>query len=98
MVGIPESWILDYRSRFSFVSGTCIPDFNRYSLSCLPVSKAQDSFEGHAFISILYCQSVTLENKVDYYYSRFYKQKSPGFQIPQAKISRIRESGFPYMG
>ena len=30
--------------------------------------------------------------------SRFYKQKSPAFQIPQAKNSQIRLSGFPYMG
>ena len=30
--------------------------------------------------------------------SGFHMQKFPGFWIPQAKISRIPESVFPYMG
>ena len=30
--------------------------------------------------------------------SGFHKQNFPGFRIPQANISQIPESGFPYMG
>ena len=30
--------------------------------------------------------------------SRFLNSNLPGFRVPQAKISRIMESGLPYMG